>query len=87
MDMKDKVVVVTGASSGIGRATAHAFAKRGASLLLAARSDQQLDVVEAECAELGVRAIGVPTDVRQQRRGRGAGRPRPRRSTAASTSG
>ena len=63
MDMKDKVVVVTGASSGIGRATAHAFAKRGASLLLAARSDQQLDIVEAECADLGVRAIGVPTDV------------------------
>src|SRR5918911_2162180 len=63
MDMKDKVVVVTGASSGIGRATAHAFAKRGASLMLAARSDQQLDIVERECADLGVRAIGVPTDV------------------------
>jgi short-subunit dehydrogenase len=63
MDMKDKVVVITGASSGIGRATAHAFAKRGASLMLAARSDQQLDVVERECADLGVRAIGVPTDV------------------------
>jgi short-subunit dehydrogenase len=63
MDMKDKVVVVTGASSGIGRATAHAFAKRGASLMLAARSDQQLDVVERECADLGVRAVGVPTDV------------------------
>ena len=62
-DMKDKVVVVTGASSGIGRATAHAFAKRGASLVLAARSDEALDEVERECAELGVRAIGVPVDV------------------------
>lgn len=62
-DMKDKVVVVTGASSGIGRATAHAFAKRGASLVLAARSDEALDEVERECADLGVRAIGVSTDV------------------------
>jgi short-subunit dehydrogenase len=62
-DMKDKVVVVTGASSGIGRATAHAFAKRGASLVLAARSDEALDEVERECADLGVRAIGVPVDV------------------------
>jgi short-subunit dehydrogenase len=62
-DMKDKVVVVTGASSGIGRATAHAFAKRGASLVLVARSDEALDDVERECADLGVRAIGVSADV------------------------
>ena len=86
MDMKDKVVVVTGASSGIGRATAHAFAKRGASLLLAARSDQQLDVVEAECADLGVRAIGVPTDVGNNDEVEALAA-RAERSTAASTSG
>lgn len=63
MDIKDKVVVVTGASSGIGRATAHAFAKRGARLVLAARSSDQLEEVERECADLGVRAVAVPTDV------------------------
>jgi NAD(P)-dependent dehydrogenase (short-subunit alcohol dehydrogenase family) len=63
MDMKGKVVVVTGASSGIGRATAHAFAKEGAQLVLAARSSDQLEEVERECADLGVRAVAVPTDV------------------------
>lgn len=63
MDLKDKVVVVTGASSGIGRATAHAFAKRGARIVLAARSSDQLEEVERECADLGVRAVAVPTDV------------------------
>ena len=63
MDMKDKVAVVTGASSGIGRATAHAFAKQGGKLVLAARSSDQLEEVERECADLGVRAVAVPTDV------------------------
>jgi short-subunit dehydrogenase len=63
VDIRDKVVVVTGASSGIGRATAHAFAKRGAKLMLAARSSDQLEEVERECADLGVRAVAVPTDV------------------------
>jgi NADP-dependent 3-hydroxy acid dehydrogenase YdfG len=63
VELKDKVVVVTGASSGIGRATAHAFAERGAKLVLAARSSDQLEEVERECADLGVRAVAVPTDV------------------------
>src|SRR3954447_10998807 len=57
------VVVITGASSGIGRATAHAFARRGASLVLAARRAEMLGEVERECAALGATTIGVPTDV------------------------
>jgi NAD(P)-dependent dehydrogenase (short-subunit alcohol dehydrogenase family) len=57
------VVVITGASSGIGRATAHAFARRGADLVLAARRAEMLGEVERECAALGATAIGVPTDV------------------------
>lgn len=57
------VVVVTGASSGIGRATAHAFAERGASLVLAARSGQSLQETARECERRGGTTLAVPTDV------------------------
>ncbi|TDK24619.1 SDR family NAD(P)-dependent oxidoreductase [Arthrobacter crusticola] len=60
------VVVITGASSGIGRATAHAFARNGARLVLASRSPQSLGEVVAECAALGARAVAVPTDVTRE---------------------
>lgn len=60
---KRTVVVITGASSGIGRATARAFARRGASVVLAARRKEALDEVAQECRALGVRALAVPTDV------------------------
>src|SRR5215212_5299505 len=58
-----KVVVVTGASSGAGRAIALAFARTGAQLVLAARREQTLAEVVAECEEAGGRALAVPTDV------------------------
>jgi len=57
------VVVVTGASSGIGRATVHVLARRGYRLVLAARSEENLEKVRAECEELGAEAVVVPTDV------------------------
>jgi NAD(P)-dependent dehydrogenase (short-subunit alcohol dehydrogenase family) len=61
------VVVITGASSGIGRATAHAFAKRGVALLLAARRAPMLHEAARECVELGAAAaLPVPTDVTQE---------------------
>lgn len=60
------VVVLTGASSGIGRAAAHAFAKQGAHLVLAARGKDNLQEVMNECRELGARAICKPTDVRDE---------------------
>lgn len=56
-------VVITGASSGIGRATAHAFARKGASLVLASRRGDALQDVVDECAALGAEAIAVVTDV------------------------
>jgi NAD(P)-dependent dehydrogenase (short-subunit alcohol dehydrogenase family) len=58
--LKDKVVVVTGASSGIGRATARALARCGARLALAARSVDKLRDLERE---LGECAAAFPTDV------------------------
>ncbi len=58
-----EVVVVTGASGGVGRAIAHAFAKRGARLALVARGEPALRDVEGEVHELGGEALVLPTDV------------------------
>jgi NAD(P)-dependent dehydrogenase (short-subunit alcohol dehydrogenase family) len=58
-----RVVVITGASRGIGRATARLFAGGGASVVLAARSEGALLEAAAECEALGGRALAVPTDV------------------------
>lgn len=57
------VVVITGASSGIGRATALRFAKSGASVVLASRRMQVLVELAAECEALGAQALAVQTDV------------------------
>jgi NAD(P)-dependent dehydrogenase (short-subunit alcohol dehydrogenase family) len=57
------VVVVTGASSGVGRATARAFGRSGASLGLIARGSEGLGSAKEELDELGVSSLAVPTDV------------------------
>lgn len=64
--MEGMVVVVTGASSGIGRAVAHALARRRAMLVLAARSETALQSVAEECGERGGRAVPVVTDVSRE---------------------
>jgi NADP-dependent 3-hydroxy acid dehydrogenase YdfG len=61
--LRDKVIVVTGASSGVGRAVARACAARGARLALIARNGASLERAAAEVAELGGRALALPLDV------------------------
>jgi short-subunit dehydrogenase len=62
-----EVVVVTGASGGVGRAVAHAFAKRGACVGLLARGEKGLHDAQQEVHELGGKALVLPIDVAQPR--------------------
>src|SRR5919106_925162 len=58
-----EVVVITGASAGVGRATAHAFARQGARIGLLARGRDGLEGAQRDVESLGGRAIVLPTDV------------------------
>ena len=58
-----KTIVVTGASSGIGRASALAFAREGATTVLASRSEDKLEQVADEIRGFNPRVLVVPTDV------------------------
>jgi NAD(P)-dependent dehydrogenase (short-subunit alcohol dehydrogenase family) len=60
---EDEVVLVTGASRGIGKAVALAFAEQGAQVVLAARSAERLADVAEDVSALGSQALVVPTDV------------------------
>lgn len=62
MDVQGNVVIVTGASMGIGEATARVFAEAGAKLVLAARSADKLEAVAQSLPE-GAEALTVPTDM------------------------
>jgi NAD(P)-dependent dehydrogenase (short-subunit alcohol dehydrogenase family) len=62
-DMSNKVALITGASSGIGRATAKAFAEQGARVVVAARRQDELDSLVAEIEADGGTASAIPADV------------------------
>jgi NAD(P)-dependent dehydrogenase (short-subunit alcohol dehydrogenase family) len=60
---KNKIVVITGATGGVGRATAHAFARQGAKIALLARGHEQLIATRKEVEMLGGVALTIPTDI------------------------
>lgn len=62
-EFKDKVIVITGASGGLGRVTAREFAKHKARIALLARGEEGLNGAKKEVEELGGIAIVIPTDV------------------------
>ena len=61
--MKNKVIIITGASSGIGKALAFALAKKGNKLVLAGRNKEKLNAVLQKINEVNISAISIVTDV------------------------
>jgi short-subunit dehydrogenase len=66
VNLKDKVVIITGASSGIGEATAYAFAKQNCKLVLAARNIEKLEHVKNKCLEFGAECLIITCDVSKE---------------------
>lgn len=65
-ELTNKAAIVTGASSGIGRATAMLFAREGAKLVVTARRQPELDALVAEIKTLGGQAVAVVGDVKEE---------------------
>jgi short-subunit dehydrogenase len=63
MDFKDKVVIITGASSGIGLACAHKFSKLGSKIVIAARSEEKIQQTAKELSCDGDYCLAIRTDV------------------------
>jgi short-subunit dehydrogenase len=61
--LEEQVIVITGASSGIGLATARMAAERGARLVLVARNEKAVRDIAKDCSRRGGRAVAVPADV------------------------
>ena len=64
--MKNKVVIITGASSGIGKACAEEFALRGARVVIAARNDEKLQVLSNWIKSKGTDVLAIKTDVSEE---------------------
>jgi NAD(P)-dependent dehydrogenase (short-subunit alcohol dehydrogenase family) len=65
MKLQDKVAVITGGNSGIGRATAMLFAREGARVVIAARNEARGNETVADIAQAGGQALFMPCDVRK----------------------
>lgn len=65
--MKDNVVIITGASKGIGAELARQLAAKGAKLVLAARSEKELEAVAEDCRKAGAAVVTVKADVSVER--------------------
>lgn len=65
-DITSKVVIITGASSGIGAATAIEFARKGAFVVLASRNIENLQKIEDSITKLGGKSVIIPTDVTEE---------------------
>src|SRR3954467_8997660 len=70
MDLQGRTVAITGASSGIGEATALACAQAGAAVALAARRADRIEELAKRIADDGGRAVALPTDVSDERQAR-----------------
>lgn len=66
MAAANRTIIITGASSGMGRLTAIKLARRGANVVLSARSAAELETLAAEIAGFGGQALAVPADVNRQ---------------------
>ncbi|GAB3921930.1 SDR family oxidoreductase [Larkinella terrae] len=64
--MKDKVIVITGASSGIGKALAFAFGREQASIVICGRNLESLETVGAELRQNGINTLCIQADVSQE---------------------
>lgn len=64
--MKDKVVIVTGASSGIGKALVYALARKGAKITMAARNLEELLEIEQDLKKSGAHVLSIRTDVTKE---------------------
>ncbi len=66
MKLENRIAIITGAGRGIGRASALAFAKEGADIVLAARTEAEIETVANEIEHLGRKALPVKTDVQHK---------------------
>jgi NAD(P)-dependent dehydrogenase (short-subunit alcohol dehydrogenase family) len=66
LDLKDKIAVVTGGGTGIGRAISLAFAESGANVVVASRNQENLDKVAADIKALGKESLAISTNTRDE---------------------